>query len=70
MWNAATDSAYANMSTRHLQQMKAMYDYSNSERIAEQKEAEAERYKYLAVSFVFAFALAVFIILYPLAELI
>ena len=28
MWNAATDSAYANMSTRHLQQMKAMYDYS------------------------------------------
>ena len=66
MWNAATDSAYANMSTRHLQQMKAMYDYSNSERIAEQKEAEAERYKYLAVSFVFAFALAVFIILYIL----
>ena len=66
MWNAATDSSYANMSTRHLQQMKAMYDYSNSERIAEQKEAEAERYKYLAVSFVFAFALAVFIILYIL----
>ena len=66
MWNTATDSAYANMSTRHLQQMKAMYDYSNSERIAEQKEAEAERYKYLAVSFVFAFALAVFIILYIL----
>ena len=28
MWNTATDSAYANMSTRHLQQMKAMYDYS------------------------------------------
>ena len=66
MWNAATDSSYAHMSTHHLQQMKAMYDYSNSERIADQKEAEATRYKYLAVSFVFAFALAVFIILYIL----
>ena len=66
MWNAATDSSYAHMSTRHLQQMKAMYDYSNSKRIADQKEAEATRYKYLAVSFVFAFALAVFIILYIL----
>ena len=66
MWNAATDSSYAHMSTHHLQQMKAMYDYSNSKRIADQKEAEAERYKYLSVSFVFAFALAVFIILYIL----
>jgi len=66
MWNAATDSSYAHMSTHHLQQMKAMYDYSNSKRIADQKEAEATRYKYLAVSFVFAFALAVFIILYIL----
>ena len=66
MWNAATDSSYAHMSTRHLQQMKAMYDYSNSKRIADQKEDEATRYKYLAVSFVFAFALAVFIILYIL----
>ena len=68
MWNAATDSAYANMSTLNLQQMKAMYDYSNSERIADQKEAEAMRYKYIAVIFVIAFALVIFIILFILQK--
>lgn len=35
MWNAATDSAYANMSTTHLQQMRAMYDYNNYKLSAE-----------------------------------
>lgn len=64
MMNAATDSSYMHMSTRHLQQMQAMYDYTRNERIAEQKESEAMRYKYLALTFVFAFVSVVFILLF------
>ena len=64
IWNVAIDSAYADMSTLNLQQMKAMYDYSNSERMAERKAAEAVKYKYTAAILVIAFALAVFIILF------
>lgn len=64
MWNAATDSAYANMSTTHLQQMRAKYDYSQSERIAERNAAEATRMKLLAAIFVLALVLSLFFILF------
>ena len=64
MWNAATDSAYANMSTTHLQQMKAKYDYSQSKQIAERNAAEATRMKLLAAIFVLALVLSLFFILF------
>ena len=68
MWNAAIDSSYLEMSTAQLQQMKAMYDYTESEKTAAEQTAAATRYKYLYVLFVLAFVLAVFAILFILQK--
>lgn len=45
LWNKMTDSAFFYMSTIHLQEMKAMYDYEVNERIAAQKTNEANKAK-------------------------
>jgi hypothetical protein len=37
-----TDSAYAQLSTNHLQQMQSMYDYHRNQSLAEQKGKESE----------------------------
>lgn len=68
MWNAAIDSSYLEMSTAQLQQMKAMYDYTESEKTAAEQTETATRYKYLSVSLIMAFALAVFVILFILQK--
>lgn len=38
LWNNAVDSSYAHMSTRHLQQMHAIFNYSMYKDLAQQKE--------------------------------
>jgi hypothetical protein len=38
LWNNAVDSSYAHMSTRHLQQMHAIFNYSTYKDLAQQKE--------------------------------
>ena len=68
MWNAAIDSSYLEMSTVQLQQMKAVYDYTESEKKAAEQTKKATRYKYLSVSLIMAFALAVFAILFILQK--
>lgn len=68
MWNAAIDSSYLKMSTAQLQRMKAMYDYTESEKTAAEQTKSATRYKYLSVSLIMAFALAVFAILFILQK--
>ena len=49
MWNAATDSSYAHMSTRHLQQMKAMYDYNRYQLEAATAKEEAVNARWINV---------------------
>ena len=63
MWNAATDSAYARMSTEHLQQMQAMYNYNANKLLADKKNKEAITYKYWSIILIFAFTLSICIIL-------
>ena len=63
MWNAATDSAYAHMSTEHLQQMQAMYNYNANKLLADKKNKEAITYKYWSIILIFAFTLSICIIL-------
>ena len=54
MWNAATDSAYAQMSTEHLQQMQAMYNYNRYRQTAEEAEKDALRTKYISIIIIMA----------------
>ena len=54
MWNAATDSAYARMSTEHLQQMQAMYNYNRYRQTAEEAEKDALRTKYISIIIIMA----------------
>ena len=54
MWNAATDSAYAHMSTEHLQQMQAMYNYNRYRQTAEEAEKDALRTKYISIIIIMA----------------
>ena len=54
MWNAATDSAYAQMSTEHLQQMQAMYNYNRYRQNAEEAEKDALRTKYISIIIIMA----------------
>ena len=38
LWNNTVDSSYAHMSTRHLQQMHAIFNYSRYKNLAQQKD--------------------------------
>ena len=60
MWNAATDSAYANMSTTHLQQMRAMYDYNNYKLSAEVYKRKALSARLVIIIIVILMATAIF----------
>ena len=44
-----TDSFYARMSTEHLQQMQAMYNYNRYRQTAEEAEKDALRTKYISI---------------------
>ena len=60
MWNAATDSAYANISTTHLQQMRAMYDYNNYKLSAEVYKRKALSTRLVIIIIVILMATAIF----------
>ena len=64
MWNAATDSAYANMSTRHLQQMKAMYDYSRYQLESATAKEDAANARLLNVVVIISSAVVLLAILF------
>ena len=49
-----TDSAYAQMSTEHLQQMQAMYNYNRYRQNAEEAEKDALRTKYISIIIIIA----------------
>ena len=49
-----TDSAYAQMSTEHLQQMQAMYNYNRYRQTAEEAEKDALRTKYISIIIIMA----------------
>ena len=49
-----TDSAYAQMSTEHLQQMQAMYNYNRYRQTAEEAEKDALRTKYISIIIIIA----------------
>ena len=49
-----TDSAYAQMSTEHLQQMQAMYNYNRYKQNAEEAEKDALRTKYISIIIIMA----------------
>ena len=49
-----TDSAYAQMSTEHLQQMPAMYNYNRYRQTAEEAEKDALRTKYISIIIIMA----------------
>ena len=49
-----TDSAYAQMSTEHLQQMQAMYNYNRYRQTAEEAEKNALRTKYISIIIIMA----------------
>ena len=49
-----TDSAYARMSTEHLQQMQAMYNYNRYRQTAEEAEKDALRTKYISIIIIMA----------------
>ena len=49
-----TDSAYAQMSTEHLQQMQAMYNYNRYKQTAEEAEKDALRTKYISIIIIMA----------------
>ena len=64
MWNAATDSSYANMSTRHLQQMKAMYDYSRYQLESATAKEDAANARLLNVVVIISSAVVLLAILF------
>jgi len=64
MWNAATDSSYANMSTRHLQQMKAMYDYSRYQLESATSKEDAANARLLNVVVIISSAVVLLAILF------
>ena len=49
-----TDSFYARMSTEHLQQMQAMYNYNRYRQTAEEAEKDALRTKYISIIIIMA----------------
>ena len=49
-----TDSAYSQMSTEHLQQMQAMYNYNRYRQTAEEAEKDALRTKYISIIIIMA----------------
>ena len=49
-----TDSFYARMSTEHLQQMQAMYNYNRYRQNAEEAEKDALRTKYISIIIIMA----------------
>ncbi len=49
-----TDSAYAQMSTEHLQQMQAMYNYNRYRQTAEEAEKDALRTEYISIIIIMA----------------
>ena len=49
-----TDSAYAQMTTEHLQQMQAMYNYNRYRQTAEEAEKDALRTKYISIIIIMA----------------
>ena len=49
-----TDSAYAQMTTEHLQQMQAMYNYNRYKQTAEEAEKDALRTKYISIIIIMA----------------
>ena len=49
-----TDSIYARMSTEHLQQMQAMYNYNRYRQTAEEAEKDALRTKYISIIIIMA----------------
>lgn len=58
MWAEAIDSSYAHMSTAHLQQMEAVYNYNAFRLSAEASEKDAMRYRYLLALAVIAFVVS------------
>ena len=54
-----TDSFYARMSTEHLQQMQAMYNYNRYRQTAEEAEKDALRTKYISIIIIMAIMAAV-----------
>ena len=49
-----TDTIYARMSTEHLQQMQAMYNYNRYRQTAEEAEKDALRTKYISIIIIMA----------------
>ena len=49
-----SDSIYARMSTEHLQQMQAMYNYNRYRQTAEEAEKDALRTKYISIIIIMA----------------
>ena len=49
-----TDTLYAHMSTEHLQQMQAMYNYNRYRQTAEEAEKDALRTKYISIIIIMA----------------
>ena len=49
-----SDSIYAHMSTEHLQQMQAMYNYNRYRQTAEEAEKDALRTKYISIIIIMA----------------
>ena len=49
-----TDTLYAHMSTEHLQQMQAMYNYNRYRQNAEEAEKDALRTKYISIIIIMA----------------
>ena len=49
-----TDTLYARMSTEHLQQMQAMYNYNRYRQTAEEAEKDALRTKYISIIIIMA----------------
>ena len=63
LWNNAVDSSYAHMSTRHLQQMHAIFNYSKYKDLAQQKDYELKiRTTFIIVVIIVLFL--VFILIY------
>ena len=63
LWNNAVDSSYAHMSTRHLQQMHAIFNYSRYKDLAQQKDYELKiRTTFIIVVIIVLFLL--FILIY------
>ncbi len=60
LWNVMNDSLYASLSTKNLQQMQSLYNYSRSQRIAELKTKETTKYQlWLAVSIIVALVIII-----------